>query len=108
MRAVLGEDAVDTKRNRLTTARAKQLVAQLVHSHKNSNAIGEFETKGQSENLQLRDIILNEHTFSDSDKWIVPWKWHVEPIVDAEWLLTRKKSAFRNKVRQDRIRMAIR
>ena len=68
MRAVLGEDAVDTKRNRLTTARAKQLVAQLVHSHKNSNAIGEFETKGQSENLQLRDIILNEHTFSDSDK----------------------------------------
>ena len=50
MRAVLGEDAVDTKRNRLTTARAKQLV---VHSHKNSNAIGELETRVQSENFQL-------------------------------------------------------
>ena len=45
MRAVLGKDAVDTKRNRFAAARAKKLV----HSHQDSNAIGEYETKGQSE-----------------------------------------------------------
>ena len=48
MRAILGRDAVDTKRNRLTAAR----VEKLVHFHQNCNALGQFETKGLSD-MQL-------------------------------------------------------
>ena len=49
MRGVLGTDVVDTKRNRLRAAREEMLV----HSHQQTNATRELETKDLSVNIKL-------------------------------------------------------